>query len=208
MSLITVSAPPCYPVSRAEAIAWLRADAGDTAQAPVIDMLIAAMTDYAENLTARAFIQRSLELGRPDFFPPGAPSIALPQPPLLSVDYVKYIDTGGILQSLAASEYDIDLAAEPGLIQPAYLCYWPAIRTWAVNPVRIGFTCGYAPVGSPVGDLEYRAGLPAALKLWMHARIATLYENREQLMMNNQVKIPRDFADGLLDSLIVGTRLF
>lgn len=209
MSLITVTAAPFYPVSRAEAKLWIRESGTD--QDAIVDMLIAAMTSYAENLTHRAFVQRSLELDLESFYcdEDGDGDIDLPFPPLISVDYVKYIDTGGVLQTLASDQYDVDSNAQPGKIQPAYQCYWPSIRTWSVNPVRVGFTCGYAPTGSPTGEeVNYQAPIPAELKLWMKARIATLYENREQLVADNNIEIPRHFADGLLDSLTVGTRLF
>ena len=200
MSIRTITAPPYYPVSLAEAKLWLRESGTD--QDALITMLIAAMTAYAENLTQRAFIQRSLELNLPNF----EDTIALPWAPLISIDYVKYIDTGGTLTTLSAAIYESDIYAEPGRLQPVYLQSWPSIRSWDFNPVRIGFTCGYAP-GSPAYETGYQDAIPDAVKLWMHARIATLYENREQLIMNNQVQIPRHFADGLLDELTIGTRI-
>ena len=212
MSLITLTAPTYYPVSRTEAKLWLREDGSD--QDAVIDLLIATMTNYAENLTLRAFAQRQLELNLECFYPEqdGDADIDLPFAPLVSVQYVKYIDTSGVLQTLATDQYDVNTREEPGCVQPAYGCAWPAIRAWAVAPVRIGYTAGYAAVGSPVDEAAYRAGIPPEVKLWMHARIATLYENREQLAASAGsqalVEIPRNFADGMLDSLIIGDRLF
>lgn len=205
--LITLTAPPYYPVSRAEAKLWLREDGSD--QDAVIDLLIATMTAYAENLTLRAYVQRTLELDLSGFRLCGDDGdIDLPLPPLVSVEYIKYVDTGGTLQTLATDQYDVNVREEPGSVQPAWGRTWPPIRGSAVGPVRIGYTAGYVPLGSPVDEVAYQAGIPPALKLWMHARIATLYENREQLVMNNQMEIPRNFADGLLDHLIVGSRLF
>lgn len=197
MTLRVTSAPPYYPVSRAEAKAWLNIDDDITGQDAVIDLLIAALTEQAENKTGRAFVQRSYELLL-DSFPV---VIELEKPPLLSVDYVKYIDLNGELQTLSASLYSVDTYREPGILEPEYLQSWPNTRDIR-NAVQIGYTAGYAP-GSPSDEAAYREAVPAVLKQWMQVRIATLYENREQLVHGNSVDIPRDFVDGLLDSLTV-----
>jgi len=42
----------------------------------------------------------------------------------------------------------------------------------------------------------------------MQAKLATLFDRRGQLVEGQAVRIPRDFTDGLLDSLMIGTRLF
>jgi hypothetical protein len=43
----------------------------------------------------------------------------------------------------------------------------------------------------------------------MHARLATLFNTREQLIDGRSIQeIPRDYADGILDNLILGTRYF
>lgn len=203
MTIRVTTAPPYYPLSRDEAKVFCRVDDGDTSQDAVIDMLIAALTDHAENKTGRSFVQRSYELLL-DCFP--WYQINIPQPPLLTIDSVKYYDSANVLQTLSPSLYAVDIYHEPGRLQPAYGEAWP-VTYGVMNAVQIAFTAGYAP-GSPTGAAAYREALPANLKLWLNARISTLYENREQLIRNNQVEIPRDFADGLLDSLVVGARLF
>jgi len=202
MPLIVVTPPAVEPVSLAEARLWCRVDDGDTAQDSVISMLIKAMREYAENLTGRAFVQRTLQLNLDCL--PGC--IALPMPPLVSVASVIYTDLDGALQTLAAADYQVDDVAEPGKIVPAWdAAAWPAVRA-VPNAVRVLYVAGYDEgSGSPT---DYTANMPAALKLWMSARISTMFENREQLVNANQVAIPRHFADGYLDELIIGARLF
>ena len=193
-----ITAAPYYPVSRAQAKLWCRIDTDDTDQDAMVDGLIAAMVDYAENYTGRSFVQRSYELLLPYFY---AHEIEIPRPPVLSSDYVKYYDISNVLQTIPAAEYEANLVREPGLLRPAYLESWPNSYS-RYHAVQIGFTAGYAP-GSPADADGYRQAVPELLKQWMKARISTLYEHREHLIQNNRVSIPRGFGDGLLDSLMI-----
>lgn len=198
-----ITAALAYPVTRAEAKTWCRLETDDTSQDAVIDMLIASMTEYAEHKTGRAFVERTLELSLPRFLG----CIELPWPPLIGVDSVKYTDVDEAEQTVAAADYELDTVSQPGRIRPISTESWPAIGT-GFNPVRIRYRAGYTPIVSPT-DLTDNGYLPAQLRTWMHARICTLYDNRDQLVIGVSVaQIPRDFADGLLDSLIIGSRFF
>lgn len=202
MSIRVVTAPTVEPVTLAEARLWCRIDDGDTSQDAMLTLLIQAMREYAENRTGRAFVQRTLELTLPCF--PDDGIIELPYPPLVSVASVKYYAYDGTLTTVDPSDYEVDTYGEPGRVQPAYLETWEGSRN-VFNAVQVRYEAGYAPTGSPT---DYRENVPASLKLWMQARLATLFENREQLVNVNQVEIPRHFADGVLDGLVVGARLF
>ncbi len=197
-----ITAPAAYPVLAAEAREWCRIDTGDTSQDATITLLIRAMTDYAEHLTGRAYVQRTLELDLDCF----DYCIVLPQPPLIGIDSIAYTDINEAVQTVSSATYEADTVSQPGHVRPLSGQSWPAIGS-RFNPVRIQYRAGYAYVGSPTDytDMSY---LPANLRLWMQARIATLYENREQIIAQNRVEIPRNFADGLLDSLVIGSRLF
>lgn len=204
-----ITAAPYNPVSLVEAKLWLREDGAD--QNNVITRLIKAMANYAEHLTGRAFVQRTLELDMDDWTNAwhedyGA-CVMFPWAPLVGVDSIAYTDTARAAQTLAGTVYDVDTVSTPGMLRLAYGQSWPGLG-YGFNRVRIQYRAGYAPVGSPADEAAYQAGIPDELKTWLHARIATLYENREQLMASNNIEIPRHFADGLLDSLIVGDRLF
>lgn len=196
-----ITAPAAYPVTLAEARAWCRMDSNDTSQDAILTMLIASMVEQAEHLTGRAFVERTLEYSA-DFF---SYEIELPYPPLIEVLSVDYTDSGGVSQTVSPSQYQVDIYG--GLLRPNQSSYWPAVGRY-YNPARVRYRAGYAYPGSPT-DLTDNSYLPPQLRTWMAARICTLYDNRDQFVEGHIVQdIPRDFADGLLDSLVVGSRLF
>jgi uncharacterized phiE125 gp8 family phage protein len=204
MTLRVTVAPICEPVSLAEARRWLRVDDDDTTQDLAITMLIGAMRRQAENLTGRAFIPRTLQLMLP-YFPE---QIDLPSPPLISVTQITYVDTDGATQTLAANQYLVFQYEVPALITPEYNLSFPSTRA-VPNAVTVEYVAGYQGIGSPVDADAYRAALPEDLKVWMQMRIATLYENREQLIVGTIVaELPRATVDGLLDPLVLGRRMF
>lgn len=211
MTVRVTSEPPYEPITAAEFREWARIDSDD-AQAAVAALLIQAMREYAENLTGRAFIQRGLQLivpGWDQVLVNGllVTGIELPCPPLAAVSSITYIDTDGVEQTLDASLYTIHAWHEPGVIVPAWGESLPATRC-VPDAWRVNYVAGYPQDGSPYDETSAQAGMPAKLKLWVQARAATLYEHREQLIHNSRIKIPTDFADGLLDSLVIGSRLF
>jgi uncharacterized phiE125 gp8 family phage protein len=190
---VKVITPPAYePVTLQEAKLWCRVEDDDIDDEATLLLLIIAMREYAEELTGRAFVRRTLEL-RLEEFPEG--EIELPQAPLISVSSIQYVDGDGTLQTLDASPntYQVDAVSEPGRVAPLYAADWPAARA-VMDAVRIQYVAGYATVNL----------IPKKVRLWMQARISTLFENREQFVVGNIVQpIPRDFVDGLLDGLRV-----
>lgn len=209
MGIEVLTQPAYEPVSLAQAREWLRLESDDTDNTAVVQLLIKAMREDAENLTHRAFIQRQyrLNLSHWPSDPDHGHRVNLQFPPLVSVDSVKYIDTNGTLQTLAADQYTVHDEAEPAFIIPAYQVTWPTVR-YVPNAVQVTFIAGYA-AGSPSDEAAAQENLPSVLKLWMETKLATLFKHREQLITGTIVaKLPRDFTDGLLDSLTVGTRLF
>ena len=206
MTVRTVSDPVYEPVSLAEAKDWCNVGSSDgTTFDAVLTLLIAAMRRYAENLTGRAFIQRSLQLILPYW--PADGVIELPYPPLAEVTSIQYIDTDGTVQTLAADQYVVHTWREPGMVVPEYLVSWPSLRG-VPNAVQVNYMAGYAAVGSPQEEAENQAGQPQTVKLWMHARLATLFENREQIVVGSTVAdLPRAYVDGILDELVVHDRV-
>lgn len=203
MTVRVVTAPAYQPVSRTEAKSWCNIDADITDQDSIIDMLIKSATARAELITQRAFVQRTLQL----ILPCWPEAIELPHPPLVSVESITYIDDDGVQQTLDTDLYDVHTWKEPGFIVRAWDEIWPSYRA-VPDAIRVNYTAGYAPVGSPTDEAAHQAGQPEQLKTWMHARIATLYDNRDQFVVaGNVVEIPRDFCDGLLDDLVIGSRL-
>ncbi len=207
---VTVVTPPAYePCSLLEMRRWSRIEEDDTAHDPVLRILRQAMREYAENLTLRDYIPRTRKLYLDDWprhLQYGV-KICLPHAPLISVDSFKYVDRDGNLQTLATDQYSVHSSHTPGFIIPAWHVVWPTIRL-VPDAVQITFQSGYSP-GSPPDEAGHQAMIPESVRLWMQARAATLFENREQLISGTIVNaLPRDFVDGLLDSLVLGERLF
>lgn len=200
-----ITAPAAYPVTLTTAKEWCRIPSVDTTQNNSLNMLIQAMTQYAEHLTGRAFVERTLETA----FPCWQYCFELPNPPLLQVMSIDYTDINETAQQVASSQYEVDTVSQPGKVRLLIANSWPSLGT-LFNPVRIRYRAGYAGVGSPA-DLTDNSYLPPQLLLWIHARVATLYHQRSHLMPAGSMattQIPRDFADALLDPLVIGTRLF
>jgi hypothetical protein len=159
---------------------------------------------YAEKYTGRRFVDVALELNL-DCWPGRV--IELPVAPIVSIDYVKYIDVAGTLQTL----YDDTSSPTVGADRSRSISS-PA----GAHPAALGAsgrTCAAAT--STPSDRLYRglrdrrlaedlSVIPAELKLWLRVRLATLYENREALIVGTVVnEIPRDFNDALLDPLML-----
>lgn len=196
-----VVAPPAYePITVAQAKLHARVDS--SAEDTLFETLITTAREYAENLTRRVYVQRTLEHMLPAF----QFCIELPCPPLQSVTYVQYIDLDGVTQTVDAADYQVDTYREPGLIKPAYNTSWPSIVRADFNAVRIRYVAGYA-AGSPADEEGLTENIPASLKQWMLIRVATLYgQVRTGMRIGNIVNaFPRDYVDGLLDSLLVDT---
>ncbi len=199
-----VNAPAYEPVSRALAKTWCRVDSDITDQDTIIDLLIAAARERAEEITGRAFIQRDLELLM-DELPCSSEPIEMPFAPLISVSYIRYLDGGGAQQELSGSPsmFNVDTGSQPGRVTPLQGLSWPSTNGGPSN-VRIGFRCGYPAVGSPEDEAGQQAGIPAKLKNWLALRISTFYEMRETIIVGGAVQeVPRDYVDGLLDGLTV-----
>lgn len=207
-ALTVLSAPAYEPVTLNDMKAWFRIELDNTDHDVVLRTLRQTMREDAENRTGRAFVQRQYRLWLQDW-PRDCDygvKITLPFPPLVSVDAFRYVDTDGVLTALAADQYVVHDQFEPGFIIPEWLVVWPTIRK-VPDALQIDFTAGY-PVGSPADEAGYQDAVPASVKLWMEAKANTLNEFREQVLAGTMTEIPRCFADGLIDHLVLGDRLF
>ncbi|HJT63076.1 MAG TPA: phage head-tail connector protein [Burkholderiales bacterium] len=137
MALKLVTAPAEEPVTLAEAKLHLRET--ETALDALIQSLIVAATAHAEDFTGRRLVTQTW-----DYFLDAFPcwGIAIPYPPLASITSIKYVDTEGVEQTLASSEYLVDVKSSPGRVTPAYGKTWPSIRS-QMNAVTIRFVAGY-----------------------------------------------------------------
>lgn len=197
MALRQISQPAAEPVSLTDAKLHLRVDFPD--DDALISALIVAARQQAEMITRRVFVTQQWAFALDAFPNPGsvfssanwygpqwsnspgpltmAPQtgktgyeIRVPLAPLVSVDSLQYLDTDGVLQTLAPSAYKVDTFGEPSKIVPAYATGWPATRT-EINAVQVTFTAGYGAASA----------VPEGIKRWMLLMVGALYENREMV---------------------------
>ncbi|QQS08679.1 MAG: phage head-tail connector protein [Phycisphaerales bacterium] len=183
MAVEIVTPPTEEPVTLVEAKAHLRVDV--TAEDDLITRLIAEAREWVERYTRRAVVDQTWRLWV-DRFPDGAVdeygkpilgnrplgdvAIWLPGGKIKSINSVKYIDSAGVLQTLAGTEYALD-SKDPqkhSRLLPAYGKTWPIARS-EPNAVQIEYTAGY-------GDAT---AVPAIIKQAVLLHVGWNYENRE-----------------------------
>jgi uncharacterized phiE125 gp8 family phage protein len=154
MNLTRITEPVIEPVSLAQAKLHLRVD--DTAEDSLISAWITAARERAEASANLRLVAQELELQLDGF--PGEQHRAVDLvtlerrssgdairlvTPLIAVNSIKYIDTGGTEQTLAVADYQVDGDARPPRVLPAYDKTWPSTRA-VLNAVKVRFTCGFA----------------------------------------------------------------
>ena len=124
----------------------LRLDSTD--QDAYLDTLIEAATRSLEAETARQFINATWVMRLPEFWGSG---IDLPRSPLVSVSSVVYVDTNGVTQTLASSQYDVMIGGDVGRIETAYGVTLPSTRSTS-QAVTVTFVAGYGSAASDVPE--------------------------------------------------------
>jgi uncharacterized phiE125 gp8 family phage protein len=126
VGLKLVTPPEIEPVTIEEAKAHLRLE-GD-ADDGYPSALITAARERVELFLRRALITQVFECTIDDF-PAYDRAIDLPRPPLQSVQWIKYLDTAGVLQTLDPGIYTVDTSSnEIGRIALAWNRFWPFTR--------------------------------------------------------------------------------
>lgn len=172
MALRRTTPPTSEPLQLAEAKLHLRVDHDDEDE--LITDLIASAREACEKRLNRTMMTSGWTLTLDCF----ADLHCLEKPPIVTVGSVKYLDASGVLQTLAPSAYDVDLASEPARIRPN--SQWPAAAA-KMAAVTVVYTAGY----------ESAAEIPRPIKQWMLLAVGELYANREDL--------PENFNDRLID---------
>lgn len=180
--------PTTEPVSLTEARLHLRLDAYDSPAAhpddTLIEGLITAARQWAEEFCARSIAQATLELALDQW--PEAPAqwggpvgtaaplaVYLPRAPLQELLSVVYIDAAGVQQTLAG--YQLDDYSEPPRLMPAAGSSWPATQDKRLNAVRIRYRAGH----TLPGDSPDAYPLPKPIKQAILLILGHLYEHRE-----------------------------
>lgn len=197
-----VTGPTFEPVTLAEALGHSRLSGTDPGQ--VAGYLLAAR-ESLERTTSLAFANQTwdavIDYGWPCSYDPGLRSnhqrIELPIAPLQQVTSIKYIDTDGTEQTLAADQYRVlrvGIQGKRGIVVPAYGVSWPAVRNQE-EAVTVRFVAGFG--ASPSDTAE---PIRQAILLFT----AHLNENREVVNVGSIVTVVPMTIANLLSDYVVG----
>ena len=190
MTIAVITAPVAEPVSLAEAKRQcvVEHDLDDD----LLTLLISVAREHGESLTRRSWAPQTLELTL-DRFPTNSSYIELPYGPvsgLLSIKYMVANDDTEYTFDTSKLRFDFSRLLGRTMLKAGEA--WP---TDAVE-VRVRYTAGWAV-----------AEFPSTLKQWALVKIASLYSQRENLVVGPQMltvmELTRNFADSLLDRYTV-----
>lgn len=184
-ALRLITAPSDEPVSLDEAKLHLRVD--DAAEDNYVNGLLIAARTWCENYQNRAYLTQAWRLTLDAFPRCGQSVIRVPRAPLRSVTNIQYVDTDGVTQTWASSNYLVDTQSEPGRIALAYGASWPSTRC-QVGAVTVNYSAGY-------GEAE---DVPEQVKHAIKLVLGDWYNQRE----------PKDQAGGTVKALLSHGRVF
>jgi uncharacterized phiE125 gp8 family phage protein len=164
--LVLKTAPTSTVISLSEAKAFLRIDSDYDDDNTYITSLINVATQVVEEFTRRRLMTQTYNL----FYDEFPPYINLQVGDVASVTHIKYYDADNTLQTLAASNYDVDTKVRPGRIYESENGDFP--NTYErPNAVEVEFI-----VGGTASDV------PEPIKMAMFLIIGRYYENRQDVV--------------------------
>ena len=181
LTTISNNTATTYTDNIADASLGAAAPTTNTTADPIVNSLIKTARQVAENYTHRAFITQTWDMNF-DTFPT---VIAVPNPPLVSVTHVKYYDTAGSQQTIAAADYIVDAPAGPqclpGRITLAPDDSWPSVQV-RTNAIVVRFIAGYGAASA----------VPEPIKSAMKLILGHLYEHRESVVITDRGSIVQE----------------
>jgi len=187
MTLRLITAATALAVDIDEAKAHLRVT--ESAEDDLIESMLWAAQDMAEQATGRALMTQTWELKQDAF----DNQMVLTRVPVQSITSVNYLNESGNLIVLDPLAYDLYNADDYGYasLLPVYETQWPATR---IQPeaVVVRYVAGYANA----------AAVPQAIKAWIKLQVSSLYENRESESYSSRAvstTVKMSFVDRLLD---------
>ena len=190
MAIAVITAPTVEPISLTEAKRQCVVE--HELDDALLTLLVSVAREHGESLTRRSWTPQTLELTLTGF-PSSASYIELPYGPvsgLLSIKYLVANDDTEYTFDTSKLRFDFSRLLGRTILKAGET--WP---TGAVE-VRVRYTAGWAA-----------AEFPSVLKQWSLVKIASLYSQRENLVVGPQMltvmELTRNFADALLDRYTV-----
>jgi len=164
--LVLKTAPTSTVISLSEAKAFLRIDSDYDDDNTYITSLINVATQVVEEFTRRRLMTQTYNI----FYDEFPPYIDLQVGDVASVTHIKYYDADNTLQTLAASNYDVDTKVRPGRIYQSETGDYP--NTYErPNAVEVEFI-----VGATASDV------PAPIVQAIYIIVGRYYENRQDVV--------------------------
>ena len=155
--------------------------------------LNSAAEEYIKDTLERSLRTETWELSL-DGFPASGCPIEICRTPLISVGSIKYIDTDGVLITLATTEYTADTKVEPAAIYEAFQKTWPSTRD-VINSVTVLFDAGFGAAATDV-DEQFKTMIKQLFAHW--------YEHREPFKDKTWTEIP-EHLNALIDKYRIKT---
>lgn len=183
MSLTRLEAPPLRPMTLAEVKARIKVehDEDDDLILAYLDAATGSI-DGARGWLGRALVAQQWSLTL-EAFPGSSGRIAMPLPPLISVDGVTYVDAADGVQTLTeGTDFDV-LRSSSGVsyLAPSRNKAWPVAQR-GPEAVSITFTAGYVSLvtdGSPQVLAEPTDPAWFTILAALGLMVGDLYANRE-----------------------------
>jgi len=180
--LVLKTGPTSTVISLSEAKAFLRIDSDYDDDNTYITSLINVATQVVEEFTRRRLMTQTYNI----FYDEFPPYIDLQVGDVASVTHIKYYDADNTLQTLAASNYDVDTKVRPGRIYQSENGDFP--NTYErPNAVEVEFI-----VGGTASDV------PAPIIQSIYIIVGRYFENRQDVVMGTQVNELPLMVDHLL----------
>ena len=193
-----VSVPPAgEPVTTDDVKAHLRrTDLSD--EDALIAIYAKAARERVEQYLNRALVEQTQEMTIDWNWPDGV--IKIPNPPLIGVDSITYIDGAGVTQTLDPSLYIVDTIAEPGRIDRAYSAIWPTVR-YQIGAITVTYRAGFVADGGP--PVDYGANIPTNWRLATILLAGHYFENRRIVAIGTIASDIQETLDALLTDRVV-----
>lgn len=159
---------------------------GDHPHDEMIMAMLGAAREWAEGFTGRSIALKTYELAL-DEFPED--EIELPNPPVVSITSVTYVDTAGDEQTIAAEDYVLDNSQFcQAWLKPASTTSWPSASA-VMNAVKVRYLAGYQDP-EPDSSAPEADPLPKAIRAALLLMVGHLYANRESVADKQTFAVP------------------
>jgi uncharacterized phiE125 gp8 family phage protein len=189
MGYKVITEPTVEPVSIDEARLHLRLDAYDSPAThpddPLIEALITAAREWAENFTGLTIAQKTIELAI-DRFPSSGVEIELERGPVVTITSLTYVDEDAAEQTVDSANYTLDEHSHPDWwLFPADGFDWPTPGDF-INSVKVRFVAGF----TLPGDSPDSRPLPKAIRQAILLVLGHYYEQREDASVTKLETVP------------------